>query len=182
MRTIKQLTDNRFLNIKEVADSDMHVKAYQFAERKGIDSIAFICVKFGEMSMEDGSYDLRFLLNHECTPPTGEFLNRAFGGSIDKDKTYEGIVIDEVREEAGYKVDEAHVYTLGNVFVSTQMNQYCYLFLVEIDDSMKVEREPENACEATSTPIWMTENNIIGGSDWKAITIIQKARWNGFIP
>jgi len=173
MRTVKQLTNNKYLNIKEVVDSNMYVNAYQFAERKGVDSIAFICVMLPNKN--------KFLLNHECTPPTGEFLNRAFGGSIDKDKTLQEIVIDEVREEAGYRVSKDQVYSLGKVFVSTQMNQYCHLFLVEVMDSMKVEREPENATEATSEPIWVTRQNIVEGGDWKAITIIEKAKWNDFI-
>jgi hypothetical protein len=43
MRTIKTLTQNKFLNIKEVEDLKNNVKGYQFAERRGVDSIAFIC-------------------------------------------------------------------------------------------------------------------------------------------
>jgi len=174
MRTIKQLTNNRFLNIKEVADSDMHVKAYQFAERKGVDSIAFICYAM------DGDKKGQFLLNHENTPPTGEFLDRAFGGSIDKDKLLVDIVIDEVKEEAGYTVTKADVYTLGKVFVSTQMNQYCHLFLVMVSENMKGEREPENATEASSTPKWVTTMDIDSGQDWKAITILRKSELFGF--
>ena len=177
MRTIKQLTDNRFLNIKEVADSTMHVKAYQFAERKGVDSIAFIC-----HTMRPDHGDQKFLLNHECTPPTGEFLNRAFGGSLDKDTNLEEIVIEEVKEEAGYDVTENQVFSLGKVFVSTQMNQYCHLFLVEVFKHLEVPREPENATEAISEPIWMSAKEIMEGSDWKAITIIHKAIWEGIIP
>jgi len=176
MRTIKKLTDNKFLNIKEVADSDMHVKAYQFAERRGVDSVAFICVKIDENKRPT------YLLNHECTPPTGEMLDRAFGGSLDKEKALVDIVIGEVREEAGYVVTTDNVFPLGKTFVSTQMNQYCHLFLVMVLDSGKIEREPENECEATSTPIWKSEDEITNGSDWKSITIMWKAKWNGIVP
>ena len=55
MRIIKNLTDNKFLNLKEVVDPDNNVKGYQFAERLGTDSVAFICWDI------DGSE--QFLLN-----------------------------------------------------------------------------------------------------------------------
>ena len=43
MRVVTNLTSNRFLNIKEVVDPEYGVKGYQFAERLGVDSVAFIC-------------------------------------------------------------------------------------------------------------------------------------------
>ena len=167
MRTIKQITNYRFLNLKEVGDPKMGCKGYQFAERKGVNSVAFVCM--------DRATD-EILINNEATPPLGIFLNRAFGGSIDKDKPYEEIVQAEVLEEAGYKVDPSDVKPVGRVFVSTQMNQYCYLYLVFVSDKQKTERAPENATEALSSPKWLTEEDIIKDDDWKAITILQKAR------
>ena len=167
MRIVKQITNNRFLNIKEVSDDAMGCKGYQYGERKGVNSVAFVCF--------DKSTG-RFLINKEATPPTGEFLLRAFGGSIDKDKSYEGIVQDEVHEEAGYKVGFSKIKFVGKSFVSTQMNQYCHLYLVIVSDNQKTERKPENACEALAEPVWMTEAEIIDGDDWKSIAILIKAK------
>ena len=167
-RKVVQTTNNKFLNILEVADPDHHCKCYQFAERRGTDSIAFIC------------YDKstkRFLLNCEFTPPNGQFMERAFGGSLDKDgKDHIQIVMEEVEEEAGYKVSGDDIKYVGHCFVSTQMNQQCYLFLVFVDDSKKVERKPENLIESLATPTWRDEQQIINGDDWKAITIIIKLK------
>ena len=59
-------------------------------------------------------------------------MKRAFGGSLDKAKSLEEIVIDEVIEEAGYIIDEDDIFSLGKVFVSTQMNQFVHLFLSNI--------------------------------------------------
>jgi hypothetical protein len=172
MRIVKQLTNNRFLNIKEVNDPELGCSAYQFAERKGVDSIALIC------------YDKktnRFLLNKEATPPTGGFMIRAFGGSIDKEKSYIDIAKDEVKEECGYDIPTQNIRNVGEVFVSTQMNQFCHLFLVTIYEKYAVEREPENATEAMAETVWLTEEEIMQGNDWKAITIICKAKAKGYL-
>jgi len=167
MRVIKQITNNKFLNIKEVSDPNMGCKGYQFAERRGVDSIAFICY--------DKSTN-KFLLNNEATPPLGLFLIRAFGGSLDKDVVHEEIVKGEVEEEAGYEVELKQIKSLGKCFVSTQMNQYCYLYLVLVSDKNKTERKPENACEALAETVWLSEEDIVDGDDWKAIAILNKAK------
>lgn len=167
MRTVNQLTTNKFLNIKEVYDDTKHCKGYQFAERRGVDSIAFIC------------YDEntgKFLINKEYTPPTDEFLFRAFGGSLDKNVDKVQIVIDEVKEEVGIKVTAKNIYFVGSVFVSTQMNQRCYLYFVDVSDLKRGKTEPENAIEAMAEIVEMTEEEIHRNDDWKAITIIEKAK------
>ena len=166
MRTIETMFDHKFVRIKAVTDPEHHVKQYVFAERLGVDSIAFIC--------EDASTG-DFLLNHEYTPPTNEFLDRAFGGSLDKkDKDLVEIVKDEVYEEAGFTVDKKDIKSMGKIFVSTQMNQYCHLFMVMVKKSQQHERHPENEVEAMSHPIWLTMDEILSGNDWKSIAIIAK--------
>jgi len=165
MRTVKSLTQNKYLNIREVYDPSNHVNGYQYAERLGTDSIAFICY-----DAKTGKY----LLNEEYTPPTDEFHVRAFGGSLDKNKSKEKIVLDEVKEEAGFVVAETEVIPMGRAFVSTQMNQYCYLYLVLVDKEKQQERQPENAIEAMAKIKWLTAEEIINGDDWKSIAILTK--------
>ena len=174
MRQIKTLTNNKFLNIKEVVDPEHHVSGYQFAERRGVDSIAFICY--------DSSTN-ELLLNNEYKPPTNEMVLGAFGGSLDKDVNKMDIVIGEVREEAGFEVTEDDVVELGKMFVSTQMNQYCYLYLVYVFKSEQKDRQPENAVEALATTQWIYNDlDVFNGiEDWKAITIIAKSENQGLI-
>ena len=168
MRNVTQLTDSKFLNLKEVKHPEKNVGCYLFAERLGVDSVAFIC------------FDPRreqFLLNSEYKPPVNLSVLGSFGGSIDKDKSLKQIVIGEVFEEAGFVVEEKQVYELGRVLVSTQMNQYCHLFLVEIDKDDQQEKHPENAIEAMATTHWVTWGNDLVRSmeDWKPLAIILKA-------
>ena len=169
MRIIKQITDNKFLNIKEVFDDVKYCHGYQFAERRGKDSIAFI-----GWDIEQEHKDAPFLLNCEFTPPTNEFLYRAFGGSLDKAKDKIEIVIEEVREECGYEITARRVAELGNMFVSTQMNQRCYLYFVNLTGAKSVGRKPENKIEAMATLSYRTKQQILDGDDWKAIVILTK--------
>ena len=175
MRIVKQLTDNRFLNIKEVKDPENNVRGYQFAERLGKDSIAFILWD---------SVEEQFLLNREFKPPLGEFILGAFGGSMDKDKSPEEIVIAEVKEEAGFVVTKEQVYLVGEVMVSTQMNQFCKLYLVEVDKKNQDEREPENAIEEMATTEWVEwdESELAKLRDWKPLAIIFMAQGKKILP
>lgn len=179
MRIVKQITTNKFLNIKEVNDSENNCKGYQFAERKGVDSVAFICYN-SKVNPDNDTYG-KFLLNKEYTPPTNEFHFRAFGGSLDKQKSMIDIVKDEIKEECGYEVVEKKIHELGKVFVSTQMNQYCYLYLINILGAKNTGRKPENKIEAMAETVWRKEEEIINGDDWKSISIIQKARQKGLL-
>ena len=168
-RTERILGDFGFLKVKAVVDPKNHCtgNGYQFAERKGVDSVAFICY--------DGSrLDDKFLINKEFTPPNGEFMYRAFGGSIDKNKTKEEIVKDEVLEEAGYDIDVAMITYYGMCFVSTQMNQNCYLYMVDVTGLKPVGRKPQNDIEAMAQPHWFNGADIYRMNDWKAAMILMR--------
>jgi len=176
MRVVTKLTDNRFLNIKQVVDPSKGVRGYQFAERAGTDSVAFICYDKNNQQI---------LLNKEFKPPIDEFILGAFGGSIDKEKSFEQIVIGEVREEAGFIVDRESVQYLGKVMVSTQMNQFCHLYVVMVDKNDQREREPENEIEKMATTEWIDYSAmgyIAELKDWKPLAILYKAINLGVLP
>lgn len=169
MKTIETLHDAKFVKLKKVVHPEKNVKAYLFAERLGVDSVAFICI-----DRETGD----ILLNMEYKPPVDEFILGAFGGSLDKDKERWEIVQAEAKEEAGFVVDREDIYYVGKAFVSTQMNQYCHLYVVMVDKEDETDREPENAIEAMATTEWVYDSVVRNPSttmvDWKAITILAK--------
>jgi len=173
MRIDDRLTDLKFINLYSIKDPSMHLSNYLYAERLGKDSVAFICV-------DKDDHD-NVLLNKEFKPPVDEFVWGAFGGSIDKKKSHEEIVIDEVKEEAGYVVTKDDVKEVGKCLVSTQMNQYCYLFLVFVDRSAVQEREPENEIEAMAETKWAKQDDIADLNEWKPITILSKAKNIGLV-
>ena len=175
MRIVKKLTDNKFLNIMEVKDLENNVNGYQYAERLGVDSVAFICWDKNQSEM--------FLFNKEYKPPVNKFILGAFGGSMDKNKSPEEIVIAETKEEAGYEVTKEDVHYLGKVMVSTQMNQFCHLFVVFVDKKQEQRRDPENAIEAMAKTEWMIwdEAEFCKMEDWKPLAIIFKAVTKGVL-
>jgi len=172
MRHVETLTDNKFLNIKRVKYPEVDVGGYEFAERLGRNSIAFIC--YDRNTKE-------FLVNNEYKPPIDEFIQGAFGGSLDRAAGMHQVVIDEVKEEAGFTVDWNDIECVGNSFVSTQMNQFCYLYLVYVDKNKQGEREPENAVEERAETKWVGIDEINSSDDWKAIVIVAKAKDQGWI-
>jgi 8-oxo-dGTP pyrophosphatase MutT (NUDIX family) len=137
---------------------------YIYGERAGIDSVAFI--------LADRSTGKIGLIN-EPKPPLGDnaFLTTAFGGSLDKNLPLVDIVIEEVKEEAGYTVSSDNITDLGHVLVSTQMNQRCYLFMVDVTDIPLGERDLDEN-ESGSTVVWINQEKVTVIEDWKAPVIL----------
>lgn len=154
------MNNNKFLQIKKNEKF-----SYYYAERLGKDSVAFILFD---------SKTNQFGLIKEYKPPIDEFLITAFGGSIDKDKALHEIVADEIREEAGYI--DAIIISLGKMFVSTQMNQFCHLFLADVTNAKAIEREPDSYLEQQASVVWVQEKEILNGMCWKAISILTLLR------
>lgn len=137
---------------------------YIYGERAGIDSVAFILA-----NRNTGKIGLI----NEPKPPLGDdvFLTTAFGGSLDKNLPLVDIVIEEVKEEAGYTVSSDNITDLGHVLVSTQMNQQCHLFMVDITDvPLGARNTDEN--ESGSTVVWIDQEKVTVIEDWKASVIL----------
>jgi 8-oxo-dGTP pyrophosphatase MutT (NUDIX family) len=160
--------ENEFLTVKK------HEGWFLYAERKGMDSIAFI--------LKDGK---RYGLIHEQKPPFAErsggemvWMTTAFGGSLDKDKSITEILLEEVVEETGYVVGMDRVSVLGSSLVSTQMNQLCYLFLVDVtglEPTEKAEWESGEMEFVGNKIVWLDAEGVVSNGDWKSITILAEA-------
>lgn len=155
--------DNPWLKVKQAGGG------YIYSERKGIDSVAFILVAV------NASDERRIGLINEPKDPIGKFLTTAFGGSIDDEKYHNDLrvlVQDEVLEEAGFKVELSAIKHHGSVMVSTQSNQFCHLFSVEVNKLEQGERTTTNPTEMRSAVSWVQMNEIAALEDWKAQAII----------
>lgn len=145
---------------------------FYYAERGGVDSVAFI--------LYDKATGL-FGLIRESKPPLDESAGfpvsmlTAAGGSIDSDMPYKTIVRAEVLEEMGILVSTKDIICTGNVLVSTQMNQRCWTYIVKVDNPTIGPSEEDNEL------VWCSEDTIMSLFDWKAINIIAQARYNGVI-
>lgn len=156
------LFDNKWLKVK-------NANGFIYSERKGVDSVAFILVAV------NAADERRIGLIHEYKDPLGKFLTTAFGGSIDDEKYHADLrtlVKDEVIEESGFDVSIDKIEYHGKVMVSTQSNQFCHLFSVEVDKLQQGERTTTNLTELKSAVSWLSMPEITKLEDWKSQTII----------
>ena len=152
----------------------MRVGHYRYAERKGKDSVAFIL--FDDSRFRNG---FNFGLIHEFKPPIRSWLTTAYGGSIDSNLPLNRLVQREVEEEAGLKVTMDAIISMGSYFVSTQMNQFCHLFIAHVNplyllSTDKRAAENTDALERLSSPVWLTEDQVRGTQCWKAQIILNR--------
>lgn len=161
--------DNPYLNIKE---ADNFGSPYYYAERLGKDSVAFVLYNSTKFNSGQPDY-LGFI--KEFKPPIQEYLVTAFGGSLDKDLSKEKIVIEEVREEAGYEVSDNDLVHIGKYFVSSQMSQFCDLYIVQVTEDQFVGKEPENLSEEMAEVVWLDPSqDVFNLADWKGYVIVSK--------
>lgn len=198
MNTIKEITvaqPSKFVAIKQREDI-----MYQYAERLGKDSVAFILfdkektTPFGMTVERKPPMDFRAQeeqyiseINQIEVNEKGEvFLPTAFGGSNDQQSEIpfeamskedvishmKNIVVGEVREEGGYNIDPSRVKFISTEFVSTQQNQMCFMFIVDITGIPFDKTDPENEMEAMARTVWASKETIFAGSDWKSKVIV----------
>jgi 8-oxo-dGTP pyrophosphatase MutT (NUDIX family) len=154
-----------YLTMKE---ADNYGTPFVYAERAGRDSIAFVLY---DQNRSDGKV---FGLIEEFKPGLARHIVTAFGGSLDDHtKTTMDIVLDEVREEAGYIVTKKAITRANQYFVSTQMNQMCHVYYVDVSGAQKVDRDPQDAGEKNSTVVWKHPLEIMtAGQCWKAMCAV----------
>ena len=157
---------------------------YEYSERPGYDSIAFI--------LYDGN---RFGLINESKPPMDEReghevkMTTAFGGSIDINKSYKEICQIEVLEESGYEVPLDRITSVGKTLVSTQMSQMCELFLVDVSQISKThkaeyEMDPskdENGEFVGNSIVWMSSDEVMENAEWKSVYILAQGVIKGIL-
>ena len=149
------LNDEPFMTIKR-ADG-----YYLYSERAGVDSVAFILIDKDKIGLIQ---EIKLSLYERGI----KRLATAFGGSLDKNINPEKIVIEEVKEEAWYNVDEKDITYIGETMVSTQSNQMLKGYVVDVTNAKFVGADEDEKI------VWLNENQLFENSDWKSIFIYTK--------
>ena len=69
------------------------------------------------------------------------FTYELCAGLVDKNKSLEEIVIEEIDEECGYKVDTKNIQKITSFYTNVGISGGCqYLYFAKIDDSMKIHQ------------------------------------------
>jgi hypothetical protein len=184
------LFDKKFIKVKKCKNHN-----YFYSERLGIDSVGFILRnnetnKYGLILERKPPLDEREkeIKNKIIKYHNNEaYLATAFGGSNDKIdileykklseeekiKYFKKIVLNEVKEESGYQIKIDNIKFIDKAFVSTQQNQFCYLYIVDITKVKKEKPDFETEMEALSSIEWLDTVEIVKNTyDWKAKNIV----------
>ena len=69
------------------------------------------------------------------------FTYELCAGLVDKNKSLEEIVIEEIDEECGYKVDIKNIQKITSFYTNVGISGGCqYLYFAKVDDSMKIHQ------------------------------------------
>ena len=161
---------NEWATVKEIPKNNG--ESYYFMERAGVDSVAFILFDANRGSEPFG-------LINQYRGNFGSFQKGCYTGSLDKPElTIEQIVIEEVKEEAGYTVEPEHV-NLSAECAGSQSNERVHLFCVNVTGLEQGELEPESIHEENADNLWMCEQGIMFCDDWKAKLIMLACQRDG---
>jgi hypothetical protein len=161
MKKDEILFDNPWVKMKKTQ------KGFIYAERKGIDSVAFILIDKEKKQIG---------VLEEYKDAIYKRLLTAFGGSIDKHQNdLKQLVIEEILEESGFQVEKNQVKKVAKIYCSNMMNQFVHLFVVFVDKNKQGKKTTTNPSELKSTVIWKPFNwDLKDCFDWKTITILFK--------
>ena len=118
----KIIFDNKWMQVKET------FRGFIYSQRKNKNSIALL--------LYNNQNEILVRFQPMCAvEELGQEENRiapcCITGSVDKDKSYLEIAIEEAQEEAGYDVRNCIKY-VGNYIVSTQTNEICYCYIADV--------------------------------------------------
>lgn len=151
---------NEWCTIKKIEKNNG--ESYYFSERAGVDSVAFILfdanngeTPFGIIEQYRGNY--------------GAFHKGCYTGSNDKPElTMEEIVVEEVKEEAGYEVTLDRVAFMTKEFCGSGTNESVYLYVVDVTDVPLGETAPESIFEENTENLWVDKQGLMHCDDWKS--------------
>ncbi|MEE3928310.1 NUDIX domain-containing protein [Mycoplasmopsis ciconiae] len=130
MKPDKLLFQTKWLSLYETN------KGFIYAERKGVDSIAFLAFK-----KENGEYlfHLRYQLYPNLKHLNNEykFYPSCITGTIEANETPIQTVIKEAFEEGGFKISQQNIISYTPYLATTQSNEIVHVYLGLIDSSVE---------------------------------------------
>lgn len=156
-----------FLNLKNTNN-------YLFAERKNIDSLAFV---FFATNIDD---DRRIGLCYDFQPSINKSIIKAFTSSINNPDTVDlrDLIIEEARIQAGFHVNKDEIEYLGKCLTSSKMSEFSHLFGIAVDKTRQTKKENTTNLKIDSGHYWSTVEEIKDLEDWKAQLIVYKRYLN----
>jgi len=155
-------TENKYITVYNRNFSDG--RKYQFIERFGRDSLAFV--------LYDENKENKFGVLNQYHPPLNKYVCGAFTGSLDKNKGLINILLDEIKEESGYIIPKndlyQRIYSISKQPVSSQTNEQVNLYLIDVTNLTQGKKFPDSDFEKFSYIQWASINYILTKCEWKS--------------
>ena len=161
-KTVKTLFGNNFIALHQLSDPENGVAAYTYLhEIRSNGHIVAI------LPYRDTGDDLEFLLRYELVPPWSTSRNHwtMITGGVDPGKTVSECALMELREEAGYLVEDADLISLGEIRSSKGTDTIYHLFGVDLTNVETHEPETTDELEKKSFNTWFSREDLINLSE-----------------
>lgn len=167
VKSTETIADTEHLSVKKI-------NSYYFAERKNVDSFAFVLFA---TNVDD---ERRVGLTYEFQPSINKSIIKAFTSSIKDPDTNDilDLVIQEIEAQAGFITTKPEIEYLGKCFVSSNMSEFCHLFGVAVDKTRQFKKESSNPRKMEAGHYWATNEEVKDLEDWRAQTILMKRYLN----
>jgi len=153
----------KFLSIFCVKDpEDPEDQGYYFSERLGRDSVAFLLYDRNELEKP-------YVALEQYHSPRRMFQKGAFTGSLDKGLSPDATAIEEIAEEAGYRISSERLHSVGKQFVGCNTNESVYLFIGDVTGIARNKKNPDNVWEENTHLLQMSKDEIFKFCEWRAI-------------
>lgn len=154
---------NEYFKVKAIESNNG--ESYYFAERAGVDSVAFM--------LFDGNREDCFGLIEQYRGNHGAFHKGMYTGSLDKpEKSLEQIVQEEVLEEAGFSIPDedipSRIIKVSTEHAGSLSNEQVHLYIVNVTNLEQEATQPQSVFEENTNNLWMTHMGVFHCDDWKA--------------
>jgi len=162
MKTIETLLDNNWLSVKKITYPERKVPGYVFSHEASCNGhkVAVLPYRYNEKGIR------QYLLRNEYTPCWDEeelVISSITGGVIDNDPVK--TCVEELEEEAGYRVNPLKLQHLGKCFGVKSADTIYHLFTIDLTDVVQGKPTTTDSQEQESYCYWTEDADIVFAED-----------------
>ena len=162
MTEIKVLFDSPFLQLRSIEDSEKGIKPYYYKHVKLYNGSVIAILPYRYTNYPLG-FNKEFLLINEMRPAWSidKLISASLTGGVEKGSYPEATAVKELKEEAGYTVEESNLEYLGTTYSAKASDTIVHLFAVDVTDLVpELIKGDGTGLESMSKPIWVTVKEL----------------------
>ena len=178
MTEIKILFDTPFLQLRSIEDKEKGIKPYYYKHVKPYDGKVIAILPFRYLGYPI-NFNKQFLLIKEMRPcwDAERLTFASLTGGIEKGSTPIQTAIKELKEEAGYTVEENELIELGYCWSAKASDTMVHLFAVDVTEKIPEKVKGDGTgLESMSEPGWLDEADLEWVADPLVFTMYTKLK------